>query len=100
MSNGKKLNLEIDTSKMSPSQIRLIRTINTTISQVAITEDESEFFELSAELMKQLASMIQQANFHDRLSTADINYADQAVEFSIDSVNEALLGKKIISYDN
>lgn len=100
MEANKVVKIELNTEELTPAQVRLIRSINSLLTHVATTEDECEFFDGSAELMRALASMIQQANFNNSAQTNRINYADQAVEFSIDTVNEALKMRKVISYDN
>jgi hypothetical protein len=100
MSGLKTEKLTIDTADLCPSQVRLIKTINTKLNMVATTKNEQEFFDASAELMKLMASLVQQANFHTKYTNSEINYADQAVEFSIECVNEALQTRKIINYDN
>jgi hypothetical protein len=67
---------------------------------VSTVDQEEAFFEGSAELMRMVAQAVQQSKFAETRASADIDYAQQAVEFAMDLVNDALLKQKVIAYDN
>lgn len=90
--------IKLSTEDLNPTQIRLLKTVNSLLSHVLTAEDESEYFETSAELMKKVAEVIKHANFADK--NKSIPYGDQAVEFSVDFINEILDNHKIHNIDN
>lgn len=95
------LNISYDTSELSPSQERLLRSIASLLQFVSTAEEEAHFFEGSAELVKAMSSLIQQSQFIQNLDGKNsIPYKDQAIEYAIEILQEALENKKIISYDN
>jgi hypothetical protein len=96
----KKINISIDVTELNDAQVRLIRTINTMLTHVMSTEEEDEFFDSSAELMKLMGTAVKQANFNSYMKKINsIPYAEQALEFSLDSFTENMQ-KKIIDFDN
>lgn len=97
---AKKVLIEIDSTHLNAAQIRLLKSINTMIAQVLTTEEESEFFEGSAEVMRMCAALIKQAHFADDLEVGGIPYADQAIEYSMDILTEHLTNSKVVHYDN
>lgn len=94
------LNFQFDTEQLSANQIRLIKTLNSLLSQVLTTEHESEFFDGSAECMRMCAALIKQAQFCTGRSPYDIPYADQVLEYSIDVLQEQMEASQIVTYDN
>jgi hypothetical protein len=97
---NKKLTLEFDTAEMTPQQIRLIKSINMLLSNIIITDDESDYFESCAEMMKQIAAAVKQANFNDFPPYEHIPYAEQALEYSIDNISGEIHSKKLNTFDN
>ncbi|MFW5887363.1 MAG: hypothetical protein ACOCUH_01055 [Bacteriovoracia bacterium] len=95
-----KLTIDIDLDQLSPAQIRLIKSLNTMLAHILTTDQEGEFFEGSAEFMRMCASIIKQANFADNLKMNGIPYAEQALEYSMDSVNEYISKRNVVTYDN
>ena len=96
-----KLIIEVDTAKMTEAQIRLIKTLTSTLPEVILTHEESVFFEESAEFMRMCASLIQQSRFAEGLKTVnEIPYAEQALEYSIDILQEHMEKSKVVNYDN
>jgi hypothetical protein len=89
-----------DNAGLSAAQMRLIRSIHSMLLHISSVKNEEEFFEGSAELMRMVAQAVQQSDFVQSKGDEEINYAEQAVEFAIDVVNEALQKRKVISYDN
>lgn len=100
-STEKQLNIKLDVEELSPAQIRLIKTINTLLLQVLTAPDEAEFFDGSAEFMRTCAGAIKQSNFTESLKSKDgIPYADQALEFSLDSISDDIQNAKLVNFDN
>ncbi|MGZ3790356.1 MAG: hypothetical protein ACXVLQ_17625 [Bacteriovorax sp.] len=95
------IRIEIDGSELTPNQVRLIRSLNTMLAHVLLTENEEEYFEGSAEFMRMCAALIKQAHFTENLK--DINnipYAQQALEYSMDILQEYVTNSKVVTYDN
>lgn len=100
-SDSKQLHIKLDVEELSPSQVRLIKTINTLLVQVLTAPDEAEFFDGSSEFMRTCAGAIKQSNFTETLKGKDgIPYADQALEFSLDSISDDIQNSKLINFDN
>lgn len=97
----KSIALEVDVTELTESQVRLIKSINSMLTHVVTTECEDEFFEGSAEFMRMCASLIRQARFASNLkSSSDIPYADQALEYSMDLLQEHILKSRVVRFDN
>ncbi len=96
----KTLTIELDTAELNPQQVRLVKTINSLIAHIATTEDENDYFETCSALMKQVAAFVKQANFNDFPPYDEIPYAEQALEYSIDSIIDNIHSDKLNSYDN
>ena len=98
----KKLTVEFDITELTPAQVRLIRSLNTVLAGLVTTDDEGEFFEASAEMMRACASLIKQSKFTSEASKQKktIPYGDQALEYSIDTLQEQMSNAKVITYDN
>lgn len=97
---AKKVLIEIDSTHLNAAQVRLLKSINSMIAQVLTTEEEADFFEGSAEVMRMCAALIKQAHFADDLKISGIPYADQAIEYSMDVLTEHLTNSKVVHYDN
>jgi hypothetical protein len=85
---NKEMHLKLDLEGLNPSQIRILKSIHSLLAGVVAAEDEAEYFKMSADLMKKTAELIKQSNF--ALEQKGIAYGDQALEFSIDTLTEAL----------
>jgi hypothetical protein len=94
----KELFLKMETEGLSSTQIRLIKNIHSLLAAVVTSEEEGEYFEASAELVKKAAELIKHSNFP--ITHKNISYGDQAVEFAIDSVNESINENKMNNFDN
>jgi hypothetical protein len=94
----KELFLKMETEGLSTTQIRLIKNIHSLLAAVVTSEEEGEYFEASAELVKKAAELIKHSNFP--ITHKNISYGDQAVEFAIDSVNESMNENKMNNFDN
>lgn len=99
--DSKKLKIEIDATELTPKQIRSIKTVMTVMEHVLTTDDESEYFEGSAELLRMVASLIKQSRFTEDYSKGEsIPYSEQALEYSVDMLQEFINDKKVVRYDN
>lgn len=114
-STGAILDLSINTKNLNEAQIRVIRMLNSILLELLNSNNEAQFFEKSAELMRLSAMAIKQSNFnslhshveHSSAMSSDgpkIPYAEQALEFSIDNLFEIFSGlgvsNKIVTFDN
>ena len=97
----KMIRIEIDGSELTPNQVRLIRSLNTMLVHVLLTDNEEEYFEGSAEFMRMCAALIKQAHFSENLKDAsNIPYSQQALEYSMDVLQDYVTASKVINYDN
>ena len=94
----KELLMKIDTEALSASQLRLVKTIHALMANVLTCDEEGEYFEASAELLKKAAELIKTAQFAQENKA--MSYGDQAVEFSVDTLNEAIEEDKLKNFDN
>lgn len=98
---GKVVKIEFDGSELTPQQVRLIKSLNTMLAHVLLTENEEEYFEGSAEFMRMCAALIKQARFTEELKDqSSIPYAQQALEYSVDVLQEYVTASKVVAYDN
>lgn len=94
----KELVIKLSTEELSAKQVRLVKTINSLLSHVLSADEEGEYFEASAELLKQVATAINQSNFPTAHKGMD--YGTQAVEYAVDFLNETLEEKSLTNIDN
>jgi len=87
--------LEIDTSQLSPGQIRLIRTYYSTLMHVLLTDEEKGYFEGAADLMRITAALIKEAPY-----AAFSNESLQALEYALENLQERIQVAKVDIYDN
>ncbi len=97
-SNGKELLIKFNVEELTPTQVRLLKSVTSLLTNVLSSDDESEYFDMSAELMKKVAETIKHADFANQ--NKKMAYGDQAVEFAIDFLNESLDQTKIQNMDN
>ena len=93
----KELLMKLDTEGLTPVQVRILKNLHSLIATVLTAEEESEYFETSAELLKKTADLIKHSQF--ALQFKSMDYGEQAVEFAIDTLNEDLEDNKI-NFDN
>lgn len=84
----KELLLKLDTENMSATQVRLVKQIHALLAHVLASEEEGEYFEASAALLKKTSEVIKVANYS--ALNKHMPYGEQAVEFAVDSLNESL----------
>ncbi len=90
--------LKLDTEGLSTTQVRLVKNIHALLAHVLVSDEEAEYFESSAELLKKTAELIKHANFSAQ--NKQMSYGDQAVEFAVDYLNEVIDENKIQNMDN
>lgn len=90
--------LKVETHDLTPMQVRLLKHAHTLLIHVLAAETEDEYFEASSQLLKQAAQIVKHANFAET-NKGKIAYGDQAVEFSVDNLNEAMEAG-LIFHDN
>ncbi len=95
---NKELLIKINVEEMTPTQVRLIKNVTSLLTSVLSSDEESEYFELSSELLKKTAELIKHSDFANM--NAEMSYGDQAVEFAIDFINESLELNKMHNIDN
>ncbi len=94
----KELVIKLNIEAFTPTQVRLLKSVASLMTQVLSAEDESEYFEMSADLMKKTAETIKHADFANQ--NREMSYGDQAVEFAVDFLNESMDNNKIHNIDN
>ncbi|HXH74042.1 MAG TPA: hypothetical protein VNJ08_03705 [Bacteriovoracaceae bacterium] len=94
----KELHIKLSTEELTSTQVRLIKSINGLMAQILTAEDESEYFELSSELLRKATEVIKHSHFANQNN--DMSYGNQAVEFAVDFLNESLDQDKLGSIDN
>ena len=87
--------IELNGLELKAAQLRLIKTLNNTILQAITTDNEREYFNNSAEIIRLCASLIQQSNFKDTKIASN----KQALEFSIDTLLEYMDKGLVVTYD-
>jgi hypothetical protein len=97
-SSSHELILKVETHDLSPMQIRLLKHAHTLLIHVLAADTEEEYFEASSQLLKQAAQVVKHANFAES-NKGKIAYGDQAVEYSVDSLNEAM-DSGLFNHDN
>lgn len=95
------MQIEIETDNLSPEKIRLIKTLVAEMTKTLEAENERRFFTHSAEFMRLCACVIQKSKFVQiNESLSSIPFNQQAIEYSIDILQEHLEQEKIVHYDN
>lgn len=90
--------IKLNVEEMSPRQVRLVKNITALLTSVVSADEESEYFDSSSELFKKVAELVKHSQFAE--TNRNINYGEQAVEYSIDNLNEALEDNKLHNIDN
>lgn len=78
--------IKLDVEQLTPVQVRLLKSVNALLTNVLTAEDEAEYFENSAELLRHATEFIKAANYPRTHNSMD--YAEQAVEYAVDFLNE------------
>ena len=96
--NNNELVIKFNVEELTPTQVRLLKSVTSLLSHVLAADEESEFFETSSELMRKVAETIKHADFANK--NQEMAYGDQAVEFAIDFLNDSMDQNKIQNIDN
>jgi hypothetical protein len=91
--------LKVETHDLTPMQVRLLKHAHTLLVHVLAAEDETEYFEASAQLLKQALQLVKNANF-PTLSKDGIPYGEQAVEYALEMLTESLGAQGLSNLDN
>ncbi|MBC6436402.1 hypothetical protein FM036_46935 [Nostoc sp. HG1] len=71
---NKELLIKINVEEMTPTQIRLIKNVTSLLTSVLSSDEESEYFELSSELLRKAAELIKHSDFANLNS--DMSYGE------------------------
>ena len=100
-SNTKNISIDLDTEGMPPEKVRLIKTTVAELTKTLSAENEKSFFNHSAEFMRLCACIIQKSQFvQEQEALSSIPFNEQAIEYSIDVLQEHLEKQKVVHYDN
>ncbi|MFA5584495.1 MAG: hypothetical protein WDA09_09800 [Bacteriovoracaceae bacterium] len=80
--------IKFDTNQLTPTQARLIKTVNALMAHIVSADEEAELFEGSAEMLIKMSELIHHSQFAQ--THKELNYAEQALEYSIDFLRENL----------
>ena len=95
------LNITVYATELSAPQQRVLKTVTNLMARVMTTDEESEYFDSSSELMKLVAGAIKQANFTSIWrENEEIPYSTQALEFCLDNLSDEIQTQDIVRYDN
>lgn len=94
----KELLLKMDTEGLTSTQVRLVKSVHALLAHVLASDEEGEYFDASAELLRKTAELIKHANF--ATENKRMAYGTQAVEFAVDFLNDSLDENKIQNIDN
>lgn len=89
---------ELKTEKMTAVQLKKFKAVQLLLCHLLVTNDEAEYFEFSAELLKQATDLIRSSQFATK--NPEMSYGEQAVEFSVDSLNESVEEMRIRNTDH
>ena len=88
------LTITLNTEELTPEQVRLLKAMSALMTNVLAADEESEYFEASAQLMKKAADLIRKSHF--ARDNKEMPYGEQAVEYAVDFLNETLSGSEFI----
>lgn len=98
---NQKMNLELNVSELKPSQIRLLKRINSLVANILATDDEKDFFESGSEAMKVIAQALKNSNFATEFTEGEeIPYGKQAIEYSLELLADEIHSETIVPLDN
>jgi hypothetical protein len=100
LSKKNKAFLEIDTTELRPHHVRQMKNLMKLMEHILSTDSEVDYFDGSAEAIRMCAALIKQARFIEGMKEANIPYADQVLEFSVDVLQEHISTAKVVTYDN
>ena len=95
-------NVTLNTQNLTEKQLRILKQIHFLSIEAMKTDCEVEFFEKSSMLMQQMAKALMHSNFggDDEFNFDKIPYAKQALEYSIENLEDLLEGKISEDFDH
>ena len=92
----------LNTRNLTEKQLRILKQIHFLTIEAMKTDCEVEFFEKSSMLMNQMAKALMHSNFGgaDEFNFDKIPYAKQALEYSIENLEDLLEGKVSEDFDH
>lgn len=98
---NQKLTLELNVTELNPAQVRLIKRLNSLVTNILSTDSEKDYFESSSEAMKILAACIKGSNFSTEFTAEEqTEYGKQALEYSVDLLADEINNDLIVPLDN
>ena len=95
------IDVDVDEATLPAPQVRLLKSLNALILSALTTVEEDQFFKTTEEIMMICAGIINQSHFSKAQSKNNsIPYAKQAIELSIDSLQEQLERNALNRYDH
>lgn len=97
---------EHHTTMLSPEQVRCIRKLNAKLVELLATSSEADYFESCQDVFRSCAEIIKQANILDQYKKQENGehianeYSNQALENSIDGLEDLIESRSIIRFDN
>jgi hypothetical protein len=88
------ITITLNTEGLTAEQIRIMKAMSALMTNVLAADEEGEYFEASAQLMKKAAELIRKSQFAK--DQKQIPYGEQAVEYAVDFLNETLNGSEFI----
>ena len=92
----------LNTENLTEVQLRILKQIHFLSIEAMKTDCEIEFFEKSSMLMQQMAKALMNSNFgsSDEFNFDAIPYAKQALEYSMENLEDLLEGKIAEDFDH
>jgi hypothetical protein len=82
----KEMMIRLNIEELGAREVRLLKTMSALMVNVLTAEDESEYFDSSAELFRKAAELIHSSHFAK--SDKQMDYGTQALEYAVDYLNE------------
>ena len=86
-------------SPINELYLRVLKQAHVMLLHVLTAEDESEYFESAAQLLKHSVQLIKHSSF-PTTNRDGIPYGDQAIEYAVETLNESLTTNGHMNLDN
>jgi len=88
---SKSISLNIDSERMNPLQLRLLKKLCIIAVETSQAFGEAEYFGSSAEMMKLTSEIIKNSSYNDiATQNENIPYKQQALEYAMDVFQDSL----------
>lgn len=94
---NKNLNLAIDTTELNELQVRLIKRVVSMLDHTMHTDEEADYFESSAELLRIVAQAVKFANFTK--GHKEIEFGEQALQYCVDRLADQIYEDTLVKHD-